>query len=78
MEIIQKTFPEATSDLVEKTYQNVLPAIPRKPVLTRPGHDINLKLYFADQSQEELRKVAFETVSTNEIVDKAAEELRMR
>jgi NitT/TauT family transport system substrate-binding protein len=78
MEVMKKTFPEATPELIEKSYQNILPAIPRKPVLTRPGHDINLRLYFADLPKEEMNKIAFEIASTNEIVEKAAEELRMK
>jgi hypothetical protein len=60
---------------VEKSYYNILPAIPKKPLLTQAGHDINVRLYFADDSKDELKKISFEMVSTNEVVEKAAQEL---
>jgi NitT/TauT family transport system substrate-binding protein len=75
LEVIQKTFSEASPELVEKSYYNILPAIPKKPLLTQAGHDINVRLYFADDSKDELKKITFETVSTNEVVEKAAQEL---
>lgn len=75
LEVIQKTFSEASPELVEKSYYNILPAIPKKPLLTQAGHDINVRLYFADDSKDELKKISFETVSTNEVVEKAAQEL---
>ena len=75
LEVIQKTFSEASPELVEKSYYNILPAIPKKPLLTQAGHDINVRLYFADDSKDELKKISFEMVSTNEVVEKAAQEL---
>jgi NitT/TauT family transport system substrate-binding protein len=74
-EVLQKTFSEASPDLIEKSYYNILPAIPKKPVLTRSGHEINIKLYFQDEPKEELKKISFEAVSSNEVVEKVAEEL---
>lgn len=75
LEVMQKTFSEASQDLIEKSYYNILPAIPKKPLLTRMGHDINAKIYFADEPKEELKKMSFEAVSSNEVVEKVAEEL---
>jgi len=75
LEVMQRTFSEASPDLIEKSYYNILPAIPKKPLLTRTGHDINVKIYFADEPKEELKKMSFEAVSSNEVVEKVAEEL---
>ena len=54
MEIIAKTWKEATPELREAAYQSIAKAVPKEPFLTEAGWDINMKLHFADASKDEI------------------------
>jgi NitT/TauT family transport system substrate-binding protein len=75
MEIIAKTWEEATPELREASYQSIAKAVPKEPYLTQAGWEINMKLHFADASQEEIEKMSYEKTATNEFVKQALEEL---
>jgi NitT/TauT family transport system substrate-binding protein len=75
MDIIGKTWTEATPELREASYENMRKAIPRVPELTQAGWEINMRLHFEDATPEEKAKMAFEKTATNEFVEKAMKEL---
>jgi len=75
MEIIGKTWKEATPELREASYENMRKAIPRVPLLTKAGWDINMRLHFADAPAEEKARMAFEETASTEFVKKAMKEL---
>jgi len=75
MEIIAKTWKEATPELREESYQSIVKAVPKEPILTEAGWDINIKLQFADATAEEVSKMSFAKTATNKFVEQAIKEL---
>jgi NitT/TauT family transport system substrate-binding protein len=75
MEIIAKTWQEATPELREASYQSIAKAVPKEPYLTEAGWDINMKLHFAEASPEEIQKMSYEKTATNKFVEQALKEL---
>ena len=75
MEIIAKTWKDATPELRKASYENISKAVPEVPRLTKAGWEINMKLHFADAKGEERARLAYEKTATNEFVDKALKEL---
>ena len=75
IEIIAKTWKEATPELRDATYENIKKAVPRIPRLTKSGWKINMELLFADVKGEERERLAYEKTATNKFVDKALKEL---
>jgi NitT/TauT family transport system substrate-binding protein len=75
IEIIAKTWKEATPELREASYKHVRSAVPKVPRLTKAGWEINMKLHFADAQGEEKARLAYEKTATNKFVDQALKEL---
>ena len=75
MEIIAKTWKEATPELREASYQSIAKAVPREPFLTEAGWDINMKLHFADATADEIKKMSYAKTATNKFVEQALKEL---
>ena len=69
--IIGKTWKEATPELRQSAYETIGKAVPTVPRLTRAGWEINMKLFFANATDEEKAKMAFEKTATNKFVDQA-------
>ena len=75
LEIIAKTWKDATPDLREEAYASISKAVPQKPFLTQSGWDINMKLHFAEASEDELAKMSFEKTATNKFVETALKQM---
>ena len=75
IEIIAKTWKDATPELREASYENISRAVPKVPRLTKAGWDININLHFADAKGVEKERLAYERTATNEFVEKALKEL---
>lgn len=75
MEIIGRTWKEATPELREASYENMRKAIPRVPELTKAGWEINMKLHFEDATPEEKARMTFEKTAATEFVPQAMKEL---
>jgi len=75
MEIIAKTWKDASPELRERCYKNINKAVPEVPRLTKAGWEINMKLHFADAKGVEKERLAYEKTATNKFVDQALKEL---
>ena len=75
MEIIAKTWKDASAELRERSYKNISKAVPEVPRLTKAGWEINMKLHFADAKGVERERLAYEKTATNKFVDQALKEL---
>ncbi|MBW2058600.1 MAG: ABC transporter substrate-binding protein [Deltaproteobacteria bacterium] len=75
IEIIGRTWKEATPELREASYENMRKAIPRVPELTKAGWEINMRLHFQDATPEEKARMAFEKTAATEFVPRAMKEL---
>ncbi|MEE8381104.1 MAG: ABC transporter substrate-binding protein [Thermodesulfobacteriota bacterium] len=75
MEIIAKTWKDASPELRERSYKNISKAVPEVPRLTKAGWEINMKLHFADAKGVERERLAYEKTATNKFVDQALKEL---
>ncbi len=71
MEIIAKTWKDATPSLREEAYNSIVKAVPKKPVLTKSGWEINMKLHFEDAPADEKANMAFEKTVNNTFMEKA-------
>lgn len=75
IDIIAKTWEEATPELQEASYENISRAVPENPSLTKSGWEINMDLHFADAEGVEKERLAYENTATNEFVNKAMKAL---
>lgn len=75
MAIIAKTWKDATPELREEAYNSIAKAVPVKPVLTKSGWEINMKLHFMDAPAAEKAKMDFSKTATNKFVTEALKEL---
>ena len=75
MEIIAKTWKEATPELREESYQSIVKAVPKEPFLTKAGWDINMKLHFSDAATDEIEKMSYAKTATKKFVEQALKEL---
>lgn len=75
MEVIAKTWKDATPELREEAYASIAKAVPGKPFLTKAGWDINMKLHFDGASQDELKNMGFDKTADTRFVATALKEL---
>jgi NitT/TauT family transport system substrate-binding protein len=76
IEIIAKTWKEASPELCDKAYESIKAAVPREPFITPAGWKINMDLQFTDATPAEVEKMSFERTADTSIVERALKEMR--